>query len=257
MNQDKSLVGNINKKINNALNSNTVDKISKMKNNVKEKVIDKKNIKPGVYIFIILLFLGIILFLYYDDLKKVNTTGEYLIIGRREKIDNNFEKQMSIASLLGTREALFVKGESYGISFSWDMYIPNTTSSKGWNSNYNNLRPIIRWGESPHIYYNHRKNYLSVMIKFKDNPYYSKFPQINVEVPLQRWNSFIVVINNRNINIFMNGDIVKNYTLNNVPIITQDYIKKVILGEPNNNIIGKLRNFKVYFKPLKTNEILI
>lgn len=216
------------------------------------------NVKLGTYIFAILLFLGIMIYIYYDYLVKIGETEEnILVVGTVDfNKKRDYEKRENIATVIGTRDSLF-SGEGYGLTFTFDLYIPNTMGNKGWESNYNNMRPIIRWGESPHIYYNHRKNYMSVMVKYKDNPYYVKRPNINVEIPLQKWNKVVVVINNRKILIFINGELTKAFSLGNVPIISSYYLNNIIIGESGNNINGKLRDMNVIFRPLETSEILL
>jgi hypothetical protein len=237
------------------MNRNTTNLRTNAKNEPKSKTVIF-----GTVIFACLLFIGMLIYIYYDDLVLIGSQQEGALvegtINFESEIERNYERKESIATIMGTRESLF-ENEGYGLTFVWDMYVPNTMGNKGWGSNYNNMRPIMRWGESPHIYYNHRKNYLSVMAKYKDNPYYSQRPNINVEIPLQRWNKFIVVMDNRKVVIFINGKMVKTYTLGNVPIISSNYLDNITIGQKGNNIMGKIRNMSVKFRPLRTNEILL
>lgn len=232
-----------------------------MNNTTSNKTLKNKKAILGTVIFGGLLFIGMLLYIYYDELATFRTQQDGILIDGTINFENKdmrkYERRENIATLIGTRGELFEKGDGYGLTFIWDMNIPNTMGNKGWESNYNNMRPIMQWGESPHIYYNHRKNYLSFMVKYKDNPYYSQKSKINVEIPLQKWNRIIMVINGRKIVIFLNGIMVNTQELGNVPMISNNYLDIVKIGESNNNIFGKVRDMKVIFRPLRTNEILL
>ena len=143
----------------------------------------------------------------------------------------------------------------YGISFSWDMYIPAQSGNDKWQNSFNRLKPIISMNDSPVISYHPKKNYLSIVIKYRNNPFYAQFAEIKFEdIKLQKWSHYILVIDNRNIKLYIDGSLISIKTLPSVPVV-YDLNSEIILGDKNNNFGGKINNILLYPYPLSYNEI--
>ena len=134
------------------------------------------------------------------------------------------------------------------------MNIPNTDGSRHYKSSFNKLKNIITIGESPQIYYHPKKGFISFIFKYLDNPFYSHYPEIKLEnIPLQKWNKYILIIQNRHIRIYMNGKLVKSTSLPNLVMLNFDSIR---VGKINNNFLGVVKNMEIYPYPLTNQELL-
>jgi len=161
-----------------------------------------------------------------------------------------------LSSLVTDRKTLSIPGLGYGISFSWEMNISNLAGNDKWNNSFNLLKPILKMNDSPQIGYHPKKNYLSIILKYRDNPFYVQFADFKYEdVKLQKWSKYILVINDRNVLLFVDGIPVFNKYLPSVPVI-YDIQSKIILGQVNNNFLGKIRNLTLYPYPLTYTEII-
>ena len=136
------------------------------------------------------------------------------------------------------------------------MYIPAKNGNDTWQNNFNYLKPIITMGDSPVISYHPKKNYLSITVKYRNNPFYTQFTELKyTDIRLQNWSQYILVIENRNIRLFINGKLVLTKKLPSVVVIPE-LNTHVILGEQNNNFLGKIKNLVLYPYPLSYDEII-
>jgi hypothetical protein len=69
---------------------------------------------------------------------------------------------------------------------------------------------------------------------------------------MQRWNKFIVIIRSNEVKVYLNGDTKIHKKLANPIIINNEDIE---MGEVNNNMIGKIRDFELVFRPLDIYEV--
>ena len=156
---------------------------------------------------------------------------------------------------VNTRNTLYVPKLGYGLSFVWEMYIPSVTSNDKWQTTYNRLKPIISMSDSPVIAYHPKKNYLSVVLKYRNNPFYAQFAELKFEnMKPQRWSKYILIIENRNVKLYIDSVLVSVKTLPSVPVI-YDIITNITLGNLNNNFQGKVKNASLYPYPLLYTEI--
>lgn len=203
-------------------------------------------------ILLVILILGGLLVIFYNYLYKSEHEYYNLISVNEENIDENYEKTHIINDIL-KRDELSSPGFGEGIVLKWDMYLPSVMGERNWHSSYSKDKPIIRIGNTPHVYYNPKYNTLKVIVKYNETGFYSHQPIIELKnIPLQRWNNFIVVINNNHVKIYLNGKQIINKELNNLIILE---LNDIIVGQLNNNINGKIRNFDIYFKPMTHYEI--
>jgi hypothetical protein len=213
--------------------------------------------KGIIYGFFIFLFIAILFGLYFFYKSKTTNANQYKIslLEGPIKFSEDFQQVMQVSSLVGKRNTLYVPYLGYGLSFSFEMYVSGTNGNSEWRSSFNKLKPIIKMVDSPVISYQPKKNYLSIVIKYRDNPFLAKFAEIKYKnIKLQTWVKYIVVISSNNVRIYENGILVKSKTLEAVPIL-YDYDSKIILGQKNNNCLCKVRNCDMYPYPLSSTEI--
>ena len=207
-----------------------------------EKYINKTFAKQ---IFVVLIFLTLffllITFFYYNTTKKVET-----VLDETLGLFNGTEKVITSPTIL-TSPSL---KETYIVYMTIDNAHGNVIY------NFNTSKYILRRrDESFLINYKPKTNHLSVVFKIKQLSIGSDEPTTTEEtldlhntqqaldipgIPLQKWFQFAVIIDGRNVDIYIDKLLVRNYTLDNVPMVTND---DIILGKRGHNpniYIGKI-----------------
>ena len=203
----------------------------------------KYNKNTGYYILGISIIVILIIIIYNNKLIFKPTRNMELLEADQVVIfDKDTEIVKSISSIYGVNNNLFPVGKGYKLDISFMIKIPNTSGSENFNSSYVLDKPIIQFGDSPSIYFNHYDNKMKFYINYTtlDNTP-SKYA-IEYRLHLQKWNHVLLSINGININLIINGVNVKNKNLNFVPKITTNLNENIIIGKKNNNIIGKLKD---------------
>ena len=109
--------------------------------------------------------------------------------------------------------------------------------------------------DSPVISYHPKKNYISIIVKYRNNPFYAQFSEIRFDdIKIQKWSSYVLVIENRNIKFYIDGVLTSSKNLPSV-ITIYDMNSNIVLGEVNNNFQGKIRNLSLIPYALNYNEI--
>lgn len=206
----------------------------------------------GIFVVICIL---VYYFLYRSSQLNHNKYKISLLPNETE-FNEEYTNTAILSSLVTDRKTLSIQGLGYGVSFSWEMYIPNLGGNDKWNNSFNLLKPIFKMNDSPQIAYHPKKNYLSIVLKYRDNPFFVQFAEFKYEdVKLQKWCKYVLVINNRSVILFVDGVPVFNKYLPSVPVI-YDIQSKILLGQLNNNFQGKIRNLILYPYPLSFTEII-
>jgi hypothetical protein len=200
-----------------------------------------------------ILLLALLLVVFYDKLFIWNTESTILLQGP-ETIAESFTKTISLAKIINNkRNSIMIPGYGNGLTFKWSMYLDDPAGEHNWHSSYTRDKPILTIGDSPHIYYNPKYNTLKIMLKYNETPFYAHYPIIELkDIPLRRWNTYVVCIDGLSVKVWMNDVIRLSKVLPNQPIISTS---DIILGERDNNIQGALRDFVIYFRPYSTVEI--
>lgn len=212
-----------------------------------------------ILLAIIVLVLLFVLFYYYYYAPNQSNVAVYKIplITNEIQFDESYHNTIILKAQpsVNTRDTLYVPRLGYGLSFVWEMYIPPVSSNDKWQTNYNRLKPIISISDSPVISYHPKKNYLSVVLKYRNNPFYAQFAELKFEdMKPQRWSKYILIIENRNVKLYIDTVLVSVKTLPSVPVI-YDIATNITLGNLNNNFQGKVRNASLYPYPLSYTEI--
>jgi hypothetical protein len=212
-----------------------------------------------ILLAIIVLILLFVLFYYYYYSPNQSNIVVYKIplITNETLFDETYIKTIILKAhpSVSARDTLYVPRIGYGLSFVWEMYIPSVSSNDKWQTNYNRLKPIISMSDSPVISYHPKKNYLSVVLKYRNNPFYAQFAELKFEdMKPQKWSKYILIIENRNIKLYIDSQLVSVKTLPSVPVI-YDIGSDITLGNFNNNFQGKVRNASLFPYPLSYTEI--
>ena len=209
----------------------------------------------SISIVILIILFG--LFYYYYWIPNQSNISKYKInlITDEISFDETYTNTISLQTQVTNRKTLYIPKLGYGLSFVWDMYIPSLSGNDKWQTTYNRIKPIISMQDSPVIAYHPKKNYLSIVLKYRNNPFYAQFAEIKFEnIKPQRWSKYILIIENRNIRLYIDTILVSTKTLPSVPVI-YDIQSEIILGDMNNNFRGKIRNASFYPYPLTYDEI--
>lgn len=200
-----------------------------------------------------ILLLGVIILVFYNYFYKPGRRDRELLLQGVHEMHDNFEQTTQISTIIKDRSEIILPGHGNGLTFNWQMYLEDPQSDRIWSTSYAKDKSILRIGDSPQITYNPKYNILKLTLKYRETPFYAHYPIIELKnIPLRRWNSYIVVINGTQIHIYLNGKLVISKILPSDPIIASD---DIILGHKNNNIQGKLSEFTVFFRPYNTQDI--
>ena len=211
-----------------------------------------------MYMFIMIIILVICGLIYYKFwLPNQSNVSKYKIpiLTDETVFDENYINIQSLEALVSTRDTLYIPKLGYGLTLVWDMYIPALGGNDKWKHNFNTLKPIIAIKDSPIISYHPKKNYLSITLKYRNNPFYAQFAEIKfTDMKLQRWSKYIIIIENRNVKLFIDNILVATKILPSIPVI-YDIKSDIVLGELNNNFQGKIRNVALYPYPFTFDDI--
>lgn len=208
-------------------------------------------------ILISFFFLGLLVLLFYNYLYVGRQQMRVKLIEDNKIITQTYQETIPLNKLfdINSRKSITIPGNPNGdgLTFIWNMNMPNFTSERMWFTSYSKDKPIIRLGDSPHIVYNPRDNSLKVIVKFKYTQFDHHYPIIELkDIPLQRWNKFIVVVDTNSVKIYINGSIKIHKILKNPIIISNE---DLVLGDVNNNIIGEIADMELVFIPLNNVEV--
>ena len=204
-------------------------------------------------IIAVLFFIFLVMIIFYNRFYKEGSKKQITLVKGPKKFDEEFEKSFKINELIQNRQNFIIDNKGHGITLKWEMYIPNNSGSKHYNSSFNKLKNILTIGESPQIYYHPKKGYLSFIFKYLDNPFYSHYPEIKLEnVPIQTWNKLIMIVDGRHVRIYMGGNLVKSMTLPNVLVLN---FNELNVGKKNNNFLGLIKNMEIYPYPMNYIEV--
>ena len=132
------------------------------------------------------------------------------------------------------------EGLTYSISF-WS-YIKN------WDDKGYKNKDIINWVDNLQLYYESKVNNLKLKIKLIDGNY--EIYDIK-NLTLQKWNNFIIIVNNRYVDIFINGNLEKSIHLKTLP----NYTRNILNVCSNGGYKGYISNLRFYNYPLNLLDI--
>jgi hypothetical protein len=123
------------------------------------------------------------------------------------------------ANLPFKRESTFLPLSQINEGVSWSFVLWIYVDE--WNYLYGQRKNILQWGNNLYMYFDEKSNDLTIDIMTIPSMNNNKIVYKNI--PLQKWLSIIVVLDNRNLDLFVDGELVVNYLLDEVPLyIPQD-----------------------------------
>lgn len=97
---------------------------------------------------------------------------------------------------------------------SWTLI--NWLYIEDWNYRYGQKKMIVDWGENLQMYFEEKTN--DLIIEITTIPLMKKQRMCQRNIPLQRWICLIVVLDNRQLDLFMDGQLVQSIQLDYVPM---------------------------------------
>ena len=188
-------------------------------------------------ITVIVIVLAIVF--YYKFFKNDYTT----LFDNRIVMNNKFSKEIS---------NLYLPESKIGIEFTYTFWIniKNIPENAGnLVSSYKKSKFIFGVNDSPGFYYNINKNKIEIRIKYNKD---SHVISIN-HLKLQKWIHIAVVLKNREVTIYMDGELYKSTLIPSVPFI---YNKQLYIGQRNNNFNGTLADGRYYNRALSHDNII-
>lgn len=131
-------------------------------------------------------------------------------------------------------------GLTYSISF-WS-YIKN------WKNIGYKKKVIINWVDNLQMFYESKINNLKLRIKLINGQYEEYYLK---NLTLQKWNNIIIIVNNRYVDIFINGNLEKSIHLKTLP----NYSRNILNICPNSGYNGYLSNLRFFNYPLTLFDI--
>lgn len=198
---------------------------------------DKKII---IGLVILILFIIIIVVIFSKD------KGHKVIMN---KYDLFYDNKQILVGNENFKESLY--GNKYSLSF-W-IKTNNIPRNASWDSTTESSKVIFFKDGSPNVYFEF-PNTIRIQLAYKDNE--GGFDEYNFDFELyesQKWNNFILVVDNRNINVYKNKLLVMSKIIDNVPWISK---KMMSIGKSKQNFFGYI-GFVDYFNyALSKNQII-
>lgn len=130
-------------------------------------------------------------------------------------------KKETPANLTLKRESSFLALSNINEGVSWSFVIWLYIDE--WNYLYGQRKNILKWGNNLYMYFDDKNNDLTIDIMTVPSMNYTKM--IYKNIPIQKWFSIMVVLDNRNLDLFIEGNLVMNNLLDEVPhYIPQDFV---------------------------------
>ena len=155
-------------------------------------------------------------------------------------------KERNIKPYIISGNKMVTSEEGIQFAYSFWIYMKNVSGGENWKQNYYEERNIFRKGECPIISYIPELNLFRIGIKtIKNQENIQKFDVKDVK--FQDWVHFVVSVNNRTLDVFIDGELKNSFTIENVPILND---KALVLGSLKNKINGKITNLRYFNKSL-------
>ena len=127
----------------------------------------------------------------------------------------------------------------------------NISGSENWKQNYYDDRNLFHKGQNPIISYNPETNFYRIGILTKMEEEFIEVFEIK-NVPFQKWNHFVISLHNRNLDLFLNGELKYSHILKNIPILNDD---SLIFGSMKTKVNGSITNVRYFNRYLTKRDI--
>jgi hypothetical protein len=197
---------------------------------------------------ILLIILIYILFKYYNSVKNNPILIKGLVNGTsKSNVDENGENYPY--KYIVNSDVIPYIDNSLIFGYSFWLYIDNVGGSGNWETSYDKEKTIINRGDSPSINYIPKNNSLVVNIKTGE---------LNIEkftcdrcLKSQKWNHICVILDNRNLDIYIEGKMIKSFILKEVPRLNTNDIYVFDSG----NIYAEISYLRYFTMLLTPNDV--
>jgi len=198
-------------------------------------------IKLIVFILILLTSFYYFYYLYNNKNIKHNILEKNVL-----HLTNTFEKCYSSDLLPNSNE-----GIKFTMSF-W-IYVNNIPENAHWKSEFSKSKGIIAHNNSPNVYYNPKNGLLTISLGYKNDSGTLDKYLFNIDnLKLQKWENITIVVDNRYVDIYLNGILEKSTKLPNVHFISN---RLLYIGQPNNNFNGYITQVEHFNDALGSDTI--
>lgn len=131
-----------------------------------------------------------------------------------------------------------IKDSNEGIKYSFSIWfrIENVSANAHWKTNDKTAKTILFNHGSPNILYLRKQNTVRIQLAYLNIDGYSENYNFDIDsFENQIWTHLVITVNNRNVNIYLNG---KLFTSKLLPHINLKTYKLLNIGEKNNNFNG-------------------
>ena len=186
----------------------------------------------------ILVFIGIILVIRF--IQK--------IIWRNVKFIFDYPRDAKKPYNIESRILKPTKNEGISWSLSFWIYIDN------WDYLYLFPKKIISWEENAYIWLSKKSNDLNIQIPIDNRSNSSEKIQFK-SIPIQKWIHCCVILENRYVDLWMNGKLYHSKKLSGVPRFNYTKDMNITPGGNNGGFSGYISRFRYYNIPIKKNLI--
>jgi len=202
-----------------------------------------KRYKKNVIFFIVVISIlvgGVILAMRYKNKKQ----NEPILLKHSRKITPLIIRNNTIQTSLNSGEIEF--------SYSFWINMDSVSGSENWHSNYYEDRIILKRGNTPVLYYNPESNTykVGILTKIGEEEHIDLF-EIK-DIKLQKWNHWVISLNNRNLDIFINGRLRHSFITKNVPLETDD---SFVVGSMRTRANGRICNIRFFNKSISKKRV--
>lgn len=142
-----------------------------------------------------------------------------------------------------------------GNQFSYSLWInfQNVAESSQWYTNVNYKKPILYRFGSPNINYYPKDHKLQIQMAYKDKTGDIDYYNIDITtLPIQKWFNLIIVLDNRYVDVFIDG---RRYITGHLPSVPFIFNRNLYLGETDNNFNGYVDRVKYFNYSLNEAEV--
>ena len=142
-----------------------------------------------------------------------------------------------------------------GNQFSYSLWInfQNVAESSQWYTNVNYKKPILYRFGSPNINYYPKDHKLQIQMAYKDKTGDIDYYNIDITtLPIQKWFNLIIVLDNRYVDVFIDG---RRYITGYLPSVPFIFNRNLYLGETDNNFNGYVDRVKYFNYSLNEAEV--
>jgi len=188
----------------------------------------------GVLFFILLIYI----IYYYYTTSQYGTRSSPIFI---EKPVNAFDDNLS-------RETRQLPVGSEGLSFTYNFWI----YIADWQYKFSEKKTIFIKGQpanrAPEVYLTPSQNSLGVAISTFADP--SGEVAVIDNIPLQKWINIAVILDNRTLDIYLDGKLERSYVLKGVPRMNRNALQFA----PNGGFYGQISMFRYFNRPITPDE---